>query len=52
MPENWGGYRLQPESMEFWQGREGRLHDRFLYSRSDSHTDGSTAVWLIERLQP
>ena len=52
MPENWGGYRLQPERIEFWQGREGRLHDRFLYSRSDSPSDSSTAVWLIERLQP
>jgi pyridoxamine 5'-phosphate oxidase len=44
-PEQWGGYRLQPECYEFWQGRTGRLHDRFRYTR---HGDG----WQIERLQP
>lgn len=45
MPEGWGGFRLEPESIEFWQGREGRLHDRFAYSRSG---DG----WTVLRLQP
>jgi len=45
LPEDWGGFVLTPEKMEFWQGREGRLHDRFLYTRAD---DG----WRIERLQP
>ncbi|NKB98562.1 MAG: pyridoxamine 5'-phosphate oxidase [Pseudomonadales bacterium] len=44
-PENWGGYRLRPEKFEFWQGRENRLHDRFVYSRRDSG-------WQLERLQP
>ena len=44
-PEAWGGYRLLPECFEFWQGREGRLHDRFRYTR-----DGD--AWRIERLQP
>lgn len=44
-PEQWGGYRLQPQTYEFWQGRTGRLHDRFRYTR---HGDG----WQIERLQP
>lgn len=44
-PEEWGGYRLQPESYEFWQGRTGRLHDRFRYTRSGTS-------WHIERLQP
>jgi len=45
MPEAWGGFRLQPETYEFWQGREGRLHDRFRYTQGSDH-------WLIERLQP
>jgi len=44
-PESWGGYRLHPERYEFWQGREGRLHDRFTYTALESE-------WLIERLQP
>ena len=44
-PRNWGGYRIAPYSYEFWQGREARFHDRFLYSRKG---DG----WLIERLAP
>jgi len=46
VPEFWGGYRLFPERMEFWQGRENRLHDRFLYMPT---LDGS---WRIERLGP
>lgn len=45
MPPEWGGFRLQPEAYEFWQGREGRLHDRFRYTRGSDH-------WLIDRLQP
>ncbi|HUF20274.1 MAG TPA: pyridoxamine 5'-phosphate oxidase, partial [Burkholderiales bacterium] len=45
-PDSWSAYRLAGSEFEFWQGREGRLHDRFRYSR---HTDGS---WQIERLQP
>jgi pyridoxamine 5'-phosphate oxidase len=44
-PEFWGGYRLKPESIEFWKGRIGRLHDRILYQRS---ADG----WAISRLAP
>jgi pyridoxamine 5'-phosphate oxidase len=46
VPEFWGGYRVAPERMEFWQGRENRLHDRFLYTIT---IDGS---WRIERLGP
>jgi pyridoxamine 5'-phosphate oxidase len=46
LPPHWGGYRLTPQTMEFWQGRPDRLHDRFRYTR---RADGS---WLIERLAP
>jgi pyridoxamine 5'-phosphate oxidase len=45
-PEHWGGYLLRPESIEFWQGRDSRMHDRFLYARQ---ADDS---WRIERLAP
>jgi pyridoxamine 5'-phosphate oxidase len=46
VPDFWGGYRLFPERMEFWQGRENRLHDRFLYTIAIGGT------WHIERLGP
>ncbi|MEO1079928.1 MAG: pyridoxamine 5'-phosphate oxidase [Pseudomonadota bacterium] len=46
MPDFWGGYRVHPERIEFWQGGENRLHDRFRYTRSD---DGE---WSITQLQP
>ena len=46
LPDFWGGYRIKPDSFEFWQGRPNRLHDRFLYSKT---TDES---WSIERLAP
>jgi pyridoxamine 5'-phosphate oxidase len=46
LPSFWGGYRVIPESIEFWQGRENRLHDRFLYTREPA------GGWLIERLAP
>ena len=46
LPEAWGGYRIIPTNIEFWQGRENRLHDRFQYSKKDQ---GS---WNIERLAP
>ncbi|HEU4510956.1 MAG TPA: pyridoxamine 5'-phosphate oxidase [Pyrinomonadaceae bacterium] len=45
-PEHWGGYRLQPERIEFWKGRVGRLHDRILYQRE------SGGAWIITRLAP
>ncbi len=45
-PAHWGGYRLKPERIEFWQNRTGRLHDRILYEREP---DGS---WTIKRLAP
>ena len=44
-PAGWGGYRLRPESYEFWQHREDRLHDRFRYTASGRG-------WLVERLAP
>ena len=44
-PPHWGGYRLMPVAIEFWQGRENRLHDRLLYRRS-------AGAWTIERLAP
>lgn len=47
-PAHWGGYRLIPERIEFWQGRPGRLHDRFLFSREPS----AEAGWLVRRLSP
>lgn len=46
LPSFWGGYCVQPKTIEFWQGGPSRLHDRFQYSRG---TDGA---WLIERLSP
>jgi pyridoxamine 5'-phosphate oxidase len=45
LPPNWGGYIVQPERMEFWQGRPNRLHDRFRYTRAG---DG----WQLDRLAP
>jgi pyridoxamine 5'-phosphate oxidase len=44
-PPNWGGYRIAPELVEFWQGRADRLHDRLRY-RNDS------GLWVLERLAP
>lgn len=45
MPDFWGGYRVFPEVMEFWQGRVNRLHDRLRYRRDNGR-------WVIERLAP
>jgi pyridoxamine 5'-phosphate oxidase len=46
LPPHWGGYRVTPQTIEFWQGRRSRLHDRLRYARQG---DGS---WKIERLSP
>ncbi len=47
LPSAWGGYRVVPDSFEFWQGRPNRLHDRFLYSRLNAES-----AWEIQRLAP
>ncbi|SAK70037.1 pyridoxamine 5'-phosphate oxidase [Caballeronia hypogeia] len=46
-PPHWGGYRVVPETIEFWQGRPSRLHDRIVYSR-----DSAGDPWRIARLAP
>ncbi|OUC15785.1 MAG: pyridoxamine 5'-phosphate oxidase [Alkalinema sp. CACIAM 70d] len=50
VPSFWGGYRIVPQSFEFWQGRPNRLHDRFLYTRQ--HTPQEPEGWEIQRLAP
>ncbi len=46
LPDFWGGFRVCPDSLEFWQGQTSRLHDRFLYTKTDAQE------WVIERLAP
>lgn len=48
VPDFWGGLRIVPERVEFWQGRENRLHDRFAYER----VEGEEGKWTLERLSP
>jgi pyridoxamine 5'-phosphate oxidase len=45
-PPHWGGFRLAPDTVEFWQGRDSRLHDRLRFRRDDARG------WLTERLAP
>ena len=45
LPSFWGGYRVKPLRIEFWQGGKGRVHDRFRYSKMDG-------VWVVDRLAP
>ena len=46
LPDDWGGYRLIPDTFEFWQGRPNRLHDRFCFRRDEAD------AWIAERLAP
>lgn len=54
LPSFWGGYRVCAERVEFWQGGENRLHDRFYYQRQSEYgmSRGSDSNWTIERLSP
>lgn len=52
LPDAWGGFRVVPEEVEFWQGRENRLHDRFRYRRPQGDGGGPGSGWTIERLAP
>jgi pyridoxamine 5'-phosphate oxidase len=45
LPPQWGGFRVEPETVEFWQGRKGRMHDRLVYRRQPSG-------WETARLAP
>jgi pyridoxamine 5'-phosphate oxidase len=45
-PPHWGGLRIAPDSVELWQGRRNRLHDRLRYRRTDA------GAWVVERLAP
>ena len=45
VPDHWGGYRVAPESVEFWQGRPSRMHDRLVYARAGD-------AWKVHRLAP
>ena len=49
LPSFWGGFRVKVDSMEFWQGGEHRLHDRFIYQRDEAETETG---WKIDRLAP
>lgn len=56
VPPFWGGYRLDPQAVELWQGGPDRLHDRFVYRRAGAAAKqagaGSAPAWIIERLAP
>jgi pyridoxamine 5'-phosphate oxidase len=50
LPDHWGGYRIVPETVEFWQGRPNRLHDRLRYRKVSAGQE--PGAWQIERLAP
>ena len=49
LPPHWGGFRVAPYAVEFWQGRKGRMHDRLVYRRAE---DDPHAPWTVDRLAP
>ncbi len=49
LPPHWGGFRVEPELVEFWQGRKGRMHDRLVYRRAEADAH---APWTVDRLAP
>ncbi len=52
-PDSWGGYILQPETIEFWQGGSGRMHDRLIYERvAEQNSSTQSSAWTIKRLSP
>lgn len=52
VPDFWGGLRVIPDMVEFWQGRESRLHDRFRYQKVSAGEGEAGGEWKIERLNP
>ncbi|MFG2501774.1 pyridoxamine 5'-phosphate oxidase [Streptomyces sp. NPDC048441] len=51
-PPHWGGFRVEPETVEFWQGRANRLHDRLKYVRVEKGAIDAATGWRVERLSP
>ncbi|MFD2078874.1 pyridoxamine 5'-phosphate oxidase [Actinopolymorpha cephalotaxi] len=51
LPDFWGGYRVRPEVVEFWQGRQGRMHDRVRFRRTEEKRENQ-GDWIVERLAP
>jgi pyridoxamine 5'-phosphate oxidase len=52
VPDFWGGYLVAPLTVEFWQGRPGRMHDRLVYERTAEAASGTESDWSTYRLAP